>query len=87
MNKQQHEKLRIGEYIKHKRYGVSRVEAKNNVGTVIQPVTYNGQLLLYYDSHDHDLFKDYPFGTSFLEDDLKQLKLYTPSWKISTPGS
>ena len=83
MNKREYAKLRIGQYVTHDRYGFSKVDDINAVGTVILPETYNGKILLYFDCHDHPIFKDYVIGVPFIEDDYKHLTPYTPSWENS----
>lgn len=71
-------KLQPGEYIKHKRYGVSFIEDYiNDFGPVIYPCTYNGKVLLYFDGKKVEIFKDLPFGAPFIEDDHKQIKPYS----------
>ena len=70
--------LKAGEYILHKRYGVSFIEDYIvDFGPVIYPCTYNGKVLLYFDAKTAEIFKDYHLGAPFLENNHKQIEPYS----------
>jgi hypothetical protein len=74
-------KLSKGQYINHIRYGVSEIEEIIvDFGILINPITYNGIILLYFDAKQCETFKDLPLGSPFLETEAKKVQFYTPSW-------
>lgn len=84
MTKKEFEKLSVGQFVTHKRYGVSEiVDILIDFGICICPITYNGYVLLFFDARTNELFKDNPIGAPFLETTPREVQNYTPSWIIN----